>query len=99
MNRSRKQLAPWVRNQFHLPNDVDVDTISRTIKKESKIIEYSKSEVVHNGKVRFVRSQALENAILIWVCDMLEKKINISDSQLQAKANRIFPYLEIVEVI
>ena len=66
-----------------------VDSISRILKQESKIIEYSKSRLAHTRKACYVRSHILENAIVEWVWDMFEKKVNASDSLLQAKAKQI----------
>lgn len=52
----RKLLGIWVRNQFHLPQDVQVDAISMIKKQESKIIEYSNSKVVNKRKLCSVGS-------------------------------------------
>lgn len=43
----RKQFAFWVRNQFHLPHDVNVGTVYRIVKHGFNIIEYSNFGLVN----------------------------------------------------
>lgn len=88
MNCCRKTFALWARNQFHLPRDVRVDTLSTIIKQESKITEYSNSGLLNKREEFSVRGQDFENATIEWAQGMFNKEINVSNSLAQAKAKQ-----------